>query len=65
MDLGITLDKVVDILESGYDDRKARRKIGTVVRCSTLRGRYIKVVAVETCQYSSGLEIWLVTHVGD
>jgi hypothetical protein len=63
--IGINLEKAVDILENGYDDIKTKRKKGTIEKCSTLKGKYIKVVAVETYQYSSNMEIWLITHVGD
>ena len=65
MTLGINLDKAVDILENGYVDQKSKRKKGTIAKCSTLKGKYIKVVAVETYQFASNLEIWLITHVGD
>ena len=65
MNIGINLEKVVDILENGYEDKKDKRKKGTVEKCSTLKGKYIKVVAVETYQYTSNMEIWLITHVGD
>lgn len=63
--IGINLEKVLDVLETGYDDPKARRKKGTIVKCSTLKDRYIKVVAVESYQYSTDTEVWLITLVGD
>lgn len=65
MNIGINLEKAVDILENGYEDHKIKRKKGTIERCSTLKGKYIKVVAVGTYQYTSNMEIWLITHVGD
>jgi hypothetical protein len=55
---------VLDILETGYDCARSRRKRGTFERCKKSSGKTRKVVAVESIQKWNDTLVWLIIHVG-
>ena len=63
--LRIYLDDVLKILNNGKDSSRSRRKAGTIEKSLRIRGRLIKVVAVESITQWNGEKIWLIIHVGE
>ncbi len=55
---------VLDILETGYDCERSRRKKGTFERCKRSGSKIRKVVAVESIQKWNDTPVWLIIHVG-
>ena len=64
-DLRIYLDDVLKILEEGKDASRSKRKKGTVEKAHRIRGKFIKVVVVESVTRHDGETCWLITHVGE
>jgi len=58
MDLG----DVVRILELGHVSRK--RKKGTIEKCLNRKDEVIKVVVVQSYNYSLKIDCWVIKHVG-
>jgi hypothetical protein len=63
-DLGIDLATVVEVLESGYDCCRSKRKTGTIERCVDKGSKTMKIVAVQSYNYSLRTEVWAITHAG-
>jgi hypothetical protein len=55
---------VLDILETGYDCERSRRKKGTIERCKKSHNKTWKVVVVESIQNWNDSPVWLIIHVG-
>ena len=58
------IQRVLDILENGYDCQRSKRKKGTIERCKKAGKKIHKVVVVDSPQYWDDTEVWLITHVG-
>jgi hypothetical protein len=56
------LEDVVRILELGYEFTKRRK--GTVEKCLNRKGEVIKVVVVQSYNYSLKTDCWVVKHIG-
>ncbi len=65
VDHRIYLDDVQKILEEGRELSRSVRKRGTVEKALRIRGRMIKVVAVESITLWNNEKVWLIIHVGD
>ena len=63
-DLGIDLANVVEVLEEGYDCYRSKRKSGTVEKCVDKGNKTLKIVAVQSYNYSLRTEVWAITHAG-
>jgi hypothetical protein len=63
--LKIYLDDVLTILEEGKDASRSKRKSGTIEKALRIRGRMIKVVAVESITCWSNEIVWVIIHVGE
>jgi hypothetical protein len=61
----IYLDDICRILEEGRTHTRSARKRGIVEKVLWIRGRNIKVVAVETVSMWDDKDVWLIIHVGD
>ena len=59
------LDDVLTILEEGKDASRSKRKKGTIEKALRIRGRMIKVVAVESITCWSNEIVWVIIHVGE
>ncbi|MBA3045336.1 MAG: hypothetical protein KKH41_08450 [Candidatus Thermoplasmatota archaeon] len=55
---------VLDILETGYDCERSRRKKGTFERCKKYKNKTWKVVVVDSVQIWNDAPVWLIIHVG-
>ncbi|MDP2749761.1 MAG: hypothetical protein Q8O89_02935 [Nanoarchaeota archaeon] len=62
--LGIKLSDVKNILETGFNCERSRRKEGTEEKCIIRGNKIIKVVAVRNCNIYNNEEVWLIIHVG-
>lgn len=60
----LDLYAVLDVLELGYDCSKGRRSKGILERCLDKGKKTIRVVVVESWNYSLDSEVWVITHVG-
>jgi hypothetical protein len=63
-DLGIDLFMVAEILDTGYDCCRSRRKAGTLERCIDRSGKTMKAVVVQSYNHDLGTDVWAITHVG-
>jgi hypothetical protein len=63
--LKIYLDDVLTILNKGKDASRSKRKKGTLEKALRIRGKMIKVVAVESITRWSNEKVWLIIHVGE
>jgi hypothetical protein len=63
--LKIYLDDVLTILEKGKDASRSKRKKGTIERALRIRGKMIKVVAIESITCWSNEIVWVIIHVGE
>jgi hypothetical protein len=55
---------ILDILETGFDCERSRRKKGTIERCKRYKNKTWKVVAVDSVQRWNDTPVWLIIHVG-
>lgn len=56
----IDLWKAKDILETGFDCYRSRRKAGTYEKCIQSKGKIIKVVAVDLGNYCLVIQVGMV-----
>lgn len=65
VDKRVYMADVLKILNEGSGASRSRRRKGIVEKVAKVRGRTIKVVAVESVTRWNGETVWLVVHVGD
>ena len=62
---GMSMADVIMVLDEGSEQSRSRRKRGTIERVMRIKGRSMKVVAVESFSHWSDEKVLLVIHVGD
>ena len=65
VDHRIYMVDVVNILREGVESGGSKRRRGTIEKTMKVRGKRIKVVAVESISRWNGELVWLIVHVGD
>lgn len=67
VELGMDLWDVVEVLESGYDCAKSRRKKGVYEKCVRKGRKTVKVVVEEGEEIlpDERASIWVLRHVGE
>ncbi len=62
--LNMTLTDVVEILETGFNCARSRRKAGILERC-VFKGGKVRKVVVEKKMTANGFEYWEIRHAGE
>jgi len=64
IELRLTLEHALDILNEGYDCFRSKRKKNIVEKCVDRKRKTIKAVAAKAYDSSLDEEVWVLTHVG-
>lgn len=60
----LLIHDMIEVLETGYDCARSRRRENVVERCVNAKNKTLKVVAARSYNYDMESEVWVITHVG-
>ena len=60
----LMIHDVIEVLETGYDCARSRRRENIVERCVDVKNKILKAVVARSYNYDMESEVWVITHVG-
>lgn len=60
----LMIHDVIEVLETGYDCARSRRRENIVERCVDVKNKILKAVVARSYNYDMKSEVWVMTHVG-